>query len=75
MFVSTDTICKNPQNLSVKYRSWRLCYHYDVVVQGLEGEDDSAIGMLSDHTAKITSAVRWVYKHHATSHSPVHWKG
>jgi len=46
-----------------------------VVVQGLEGEDDSAIGMLSDHTAKITSAVRRVYKHHATSHSPVHWKG
>ena len=29
-----------------------------LVVQGLEGEDDAAISLLSDTTAKLTSAVR-----------------
>ena len=29
----------------------------------MEGEDDSAISMLSDHTAKITSAVRYAVNH------------
>ena len=29
------------------------------VVQGLEGEDEGAISMLSDNTAKLTSAVRY----------------
>lgn len=28
--------------------------------QGLEGEDEGAISMLSDNTAKLTSAVRYV---------------
>lgn len=31
----------------------RLC------LQGLEGEDEGAISMLSDNTAKLTSAVRY----------------
>ena len=30
-------------------------------LQGLEGEDDGAISMMSDNTAKLTSAVRYVY--------------
>ena len=30
----------------------------DDVFQGLEGEDEEAISMLSDTTAKLTSAVR-----------------
>lgn len=29
--------------------------------QGLEGEDEGAISMLSDNTAKLTSAVRWAH--------------
>lgn len=28
-------------------------------MKGLEGEDEGAISMLSDNTAKLTSAVRW----------------
>lgn len=30
-----------------------------VCLQGLEGEDEGAISMLSDNTAKLTSAVRY----------------
>lgn len=38
-----------------------MCVYICVCVQGLEGEDDGAISMLSDTTAKLTSAVR--YRH------------
>lgn len=39
--------------------------------QGLEGEDEGAISMLSDNTAKLTSAVRYwtqCHLHHRTCH-------
>lgn len=32
-------------------------------LQGLEGEDEGAISMLSDNTAKLTSAVRYRTQH------------
>lgn len=37
------------------------CYTAGILffLKGLEGEDEGAISMLSDNTAKLTSAVRW----------------
>jgi len=35
-----------------------ICCVIVITVQGLEGEDDAAISILSDTTAKLTSAVR-----------------
>ena len=39
-----------------KFFSWNMFVSW----QGLEGEDDSAISMVSDNTAKLTSAVRYL---------------
>ena len=36
----------------------RVCVRVCVCAQGLEAEDEGAISMLSDNTAKLTSAVR-----------------
>lgn len=36
-----------------------LCVCVCLSLQGLEGEDEGAISMLSDNTAKLTSAVRY----------------
>lgn len=38
-------------------------------LQGLEGEDEGAISMLSDNTAKLTSAVRYRAKRRTHSFS------
>uniref|UniRef100_A0A672LYC7 Sec1 family domain-containing protein 1-like n=1 Tax=Sinocyclocheilus grahami TaxID=75366 RepID=A0A672LYC7_SINGR len=39
-------------------------------IMGLEGEDDGAISMLSDNTAKLTSAVRLFLIYYITSQQP-----
>ena len=40
---------------------FNLYSQFSFFSQGLEGEDDGAISMMSDNTAKLTSAVRYVH--------------
>lgn len=52
--ISPDAVLfKAVVNTTACYFLWCLFW-----LQGLEGEDEGAISMLSDNTAKLTSAVR-----------------
>lgn len=45
--------------MQTRHSLYLLCVCVCVCMQGLEGEDEGAISMLSDNTAKLTSAVRY----------------
>lgn len=61
------TICEQASRLSLVIFIF-VC----VCLQGLEGEDEGAISMLSDNTAKLTSAVRYWTQSHLHHHTCRH---
>lgn len=55
--LSQSVVLLLDDGLNVKGFHVLLCVCF--CLQGLEGEDEGAISMLSDNTAKLTSAVRY----------------